>query len=72
MARKILEKATVALFAFALFIGHGIASSDTPQGKMMARRAAIVDIYRQAGGSAGMQIVSESFSDGVYEVQAEF
>ena len=55
------------------FIGQGImnsAMSNTAQGRIMARRAAFVDVYRQAGGSQGLQIVNEVFDGQVYKVTA--
>ena len=56
----------------AIFVGQGMAAANMngAQGKMMARRAAIVDLYRQAGGSQGLEIVGESFDGHIYKVEA--
>ena len=40
------------------------------QGRLLARRAAIVDIHRQSNG-APIKILNESYAGGIYTIQAE-
>ena len=56
----------------AIVIGQGYAPQGTTaaQGRILARRAAIVDIYHQLGGSQGIQILDESFDGKTYTVKA--
>lgn len=54
-------------------IGQGAAPSSVSndlQAKLIARRAAIVDVYRQFGGSQGVRILDESYNGKVYKVKA--
>jgi hypothetical protein len=64
-------KVVVTLVAM-IVVGHGMAPVNMggAQGRMMARRAAIVDVYRQTSG-APMKIVSQSYEDGEYTITAE-
>ena len=55
-------------------VGQGLvpsSCSNPVQGRLLARRAAIVDVYRQVGGAQGVKIVKENFVGGVYFVKAE-
>lgn len=56
------------------FIGQGLMNSagngNIAQERLMARRAAIVDVYRQAGGSQGLQIIKEVFDGHIYQITA--
>lgn len=56
----------------AIVIGQGYVpqGTTTAQGRLLARRAAIVDIYHQLGGSQGIQILDESFDGKTYTVKA--
>ena len=67
-----MRKAGLLIALVITIVGQGIVNSNYPsvQGKAMARRAAIVDVYRQAGTSQGIRILSESFDGKVYTVQA--
>jgi len=54
------------VFVLVMGIGYPPASmSDTPQGKLLARRAAIVDVYRNmhSRGLTKWSIASEDFTD---------
>lgn len=65
-------KSLIVLAAAVIVVGHGAApvSNSAAQAKMMARRAAIVDVYRQTNG-APMHILSQIYEDGVFTVTAE-
>ena len=67
-----MRKAGLLITLVITIVGQGIVNSNYPgsQGKVMARRAAIVDVYRQAGTSQGIRILSESFDGKIYTVQA--
>ena len=67
-----MRKASVLIALMVTIIGQGVVSPNYPgaQGKIMARRAAIVDVYRQAGTSQGIRILSESFDGKTYTVEA--
>lgn len=62
------------LFVFSMLgitlIGQGVATHDGAQGRLLARRAAIVDIHRQSNG-ASIKILNESYTGGIYTIQAE-
>lgn len=56
-----------------VIVGQGIVPDravNATQGKLLARRAAIVDVYRQLGDSHGVQILGESFDGKKYIVKA--
>ena len=61
------------MFALAIVVvGQGTVPQNarTPlQGQLLARRAAIVDIYSQLGGVQGLNIVKEDFDGKVYTVK---
>ena len=67
-----MRKTSMLIALMITIIGQGMVSPNYPgsQGKVMARRAAIVDVYRQAGTSQGIRILSESFDGKIYTVQA--
>lgn len=57
----------------AVIIGTGYQPpllEGTAQGKMIARVAAMTDVFQQTGG-APFRILSESFSHGCYTIRAE-
>lgn len=56
----------------AIVIGQGYVpqGTTTAQGRLLARRAAIVDVYHQLGGSQDIQILDESFDGKTYTVKA--
>ena len=69
MFRKTMIWAVMAI----TITGQGLVPSgalNVTHGEMLARRAAIVDIYRQNGGSQGLSIVNESFDGHVYRITA--
>ena len=66
------KKLMVMLSLTVIVIGQGYVpqGTTTAQGELLARRAAIVDAYRQLGGSQGIQILDESFDGKTYTVKA--
>lgn len=66
------KKLMAMLSLTAIVIGQGYVpqGTTTAQGRLLARRAAIVDIYHQLGGSQGIQILDESFDGKTYTVKA--
>jgi hypothetical protein len=65
-------KKLLPMLLTAIVIGQGYVPQGTTmaQGELLARRAAIVDAYRQLGGSQGIQILDESFDGKIYTVKA--
>ena len=51
-------------------IGQGVSEYGGAQGRLLARRAAIVDVYRQCNG-APIKILNETYTGGIYTVKAE-
>lgn len=69
MFKKLMAHAAI----LAVIIGTGYqppAFKGTTQGKMIARTAAISDVFYQTKG-APFRILSESFSHGCYTIRAE-
>lgn len=50
--------------------GYATAAMNPAQGKLMARRAAQVDCFKQTGGSP-FNILSESYDGHTYRIEAE-
>lgn len=65
-------KKLLPMLLTAIVIGQGYVPQGTTvaQGRILARRAAIVDVYHQLGGSQGIQILDESFDGKTYTVKA--
>ena len=65
-------KKLLPMLLIAIVIGQGYVpqGTTTAQGRLLARRAAIVDVYHQLGGSQGIQILDESFDGKTYTVKA--
>lgn len=66
-------KKLACLAMLAVIVGTGYqppALKGTVQGKMIARTAAISDVFYQTKG-APFRILSESFSHGCYTIRAE-
>lgn len=65
-------KKLLPMLLTAVVIGQGYVpqGTTTAQGRILARRAAIVDVYHQLGGSRGIQILDESFDGKTYTVKA--
>lgn len=69
MFKKFIAHAAI----FAVIVGIGYpppAMTSKPQGKMLARVAAMTDVFRQTEG-APFRILSESYTGGYYVVRAE-
>lgn len=65
------------LMVFAMLgitiIGQGFVpptAVNAAQGKMLARRAAITDVFRQLGSNKGIHILTESFDGQTYTIEA--
>lgn len=66
-------KKLACLAMLTVIIGTGYQPpllKGTAQGKMIARVAAMTDVFQQTGG-APFRILSESFSHGCYTIRAE-
>jgi len=65
-------KKLLPMLLIAIVIGQGYVpqGTTTAQGRLLARRAAIVDVCHQLGGSRGIQILDESFDGKTYTVKA--
>ena len=70
--KNMIKAIMSSMLVLTIVIGQGIAANSSPQGKMMARRAAIIDIQKQTNGAAGMSIISEHFDGQTYTIEAEF
>lgn len=60
--------------AEAAVVGTGYAPATARtavQGKLLARRAAMVDCYKKLGGKAGMKVLKENWDGHTYTVEAE-
>lgn len=63
---------SVFMMMAMVVVGQGVTNPafHGAQAKMLARRAAIVDVYKQTNG-APMSIISESFDGQTYTVRAQ-
>lgn len=66
-----LKKPLVFSMLGITLIGQGVATMhDGAQERLLACRAAIVDIHRQSKG-APIKILNESYAGGIYTIQVE-
>lgn len=61
---------SLLLAVIVIGTGYAPAAMNPAQGKLMARRAAQVDCFKQSGGSP-FNILAESYDGHTYRIEAE-